>query len=449
MKFRTTILFVLCLLAAPLGAQDAPAHPVSLPEAIQRSLLANLSVKVANTQVAEAAGTRERRLSTLLPHVTGAQVTSYQNRNLRAFGFSLPEIPEVIGPFSNYDWRVYGSQTVIDRQAWHSLKAADYQQNAVRLSYQDTRDEVIRQTAGLYLAAEAAEAEVEAAESRVTTSKALAKLAQDQHDAGVATGVDVVRARVQLQRDEQNLLVARDSYDTSLLDLQRYMGVDPGEPLTLAEHLSFHGIEIPNIPEAVQTALHSRADYQSLYAQKQSLVEQQKASKARYYPRLGVDGNYGALGRSYGDMPGIGLIEGTATITIFDRDRKGEAEEITARLTRVEAEIADLRRGVEQEIRKSILDLQSARQQVAVTQAGVDLAKTELRLAQDRFRSGLGDNVEVVTAQGSLQSAEDDNITAMARYSDATMALARALGGTEKNYQSYFGVSLEKTPQHD
>jgi len=133
------------------------------------------------------------------------------------------------------------------------------------------------------------------------------------------------------------------------------------------------------------------------------------------------------------------LIEGTATITIFDRDRKGEAEEITSRVNRVDAQIADLRRGVQQELRKAILDLQSAKQQVSVTQSGVELAQVELGLAQDRFHSGLGDNVEVVIAQSSLQSAQDDHILALARYSDATMALARAMGGTEKNYQSYLG----------
>ncbi|MGB8768563.1 MAG: hypothetical protein WCC92_03040 [Candidatus Korobacteraceae bacterium] len=129
MKHRWIAVFALWLTAPLLWSQAAPvAHPLSLQEAIQKALQANLSVKVAGTQIDEAAGTRERRLAALLPHVTGAQVTSFQNRNLRAFGLSLPIIPEVIGPFSNYDWRVFGSQTVIDRQAYHSLKASDLQQ---------------------------------------------------------------------------------------------------------------------------------------------------------------------------------------------------------------------------------------------------------------------------------------------------------------------------------
>jgi hypothetical protein len=40
---------------------------------------------------------------------------------------------------------------------------------------------------------------------------ALLKLAKDKHDAGTATGVDVLRAQVQLANDKQALLVARTS----------------------------------------------------------------------------------------------------------------------------------------------------------------------------------------------------------------------------------------------
>jgi outer membrane protein TolC len=49
------------------------------------------------------------------------------------------------------------------------------------------------------------------------------------------------------------------------------------------------------------------------------------------------------------------------------------------------------------------------------------------------------DNIEVVTAQSSLASAQDDRIVALARHADARMALARALGATEQNFESYLG----------
>ncbi len=420
--------------------QSAPLR-LTLQEAVQRALKSNLSVQVASAQVQQAAGTRERRLSALLPHVTADHVTSFQNRNLQALGLSSPSlpIPEVVGPFSNYDYRFYANQAIIDRQAHHSLKASDRQQDATKLTYQDTRDQVIRQAAGLYLDGQTAQAEVEADESRVATSQALLKLAQDQHDAGIATAIDVLRAQVQLQLDQQTLLVARNNYQTSLLNLQRYIGMSPGDPMELAERLEFYPLQVPDVAEATQTALQARSDYRSLLSQREAVLEQQQAAHARYLPKLSVDGNYGALGRSYGSMPGIGLIEGVLSITVFDRDREGEKTEIAAQLRKIDAQIADLRRGIAQELRKAALDLESAEQQVSVTQAGLDLAQRELELAQDRFHNGLTDNIEVVTAQNSLQSAQDEHISALARHSDAAMALGRALGATESNYQRYLG----------
>ncbi len=90
---------------------------------------------------------------------------------------------------------------------------------------------VVRQTAALFLDGQAAQAEVESAEARVDTSQALEKLARDQHDQGLATGVDLLRAQVALERDQQNLLVARNQYQIALVTLARYIGIRPGTPI--------------------------------------------------------------------------------------------------------------------------------------------------------------------------------------------------------------------------
>jgi outer membrane protein TolC len=278
---------------------------------------------------------------------------------------------------------------------------------------------------------------VEAAESRVTTSETLEKLARDQHSQGLATAVDEVRAQVQLARDRQNLLVARNTYQTSLLALAHFLGLSPGAPVALAEPLKFHHVEPADAGQALYTALEARSDYAALLKQRDSLEEQLKASRARYLPTLSVNGDYGAIGRGFGSLAGTGEIQGTLTVTLFDRDRAGEKTELQSQVKRLNAQIDDLNREIEQELRKAVLDLESTENQVTVTEAALHLAERELSLAQDRFRNGVTDNIEVVTAQASLASAQDDRIMALARHADAVMALVRSLGGTEKIYQTY------------
>jgi outer membrane protein TolC len=251
--------------------------------------------------------------------------------------------------------------------------------------------------------------------------------------------VDEVRAQVQLARDQQTLLVARNTYQTSLLVLARFLGLSPGTALELAEPLKFHHVETADAGQALHTALEARSDYAALFKQRESLVEQLKASRARYLPTLSVNGDYGAIGRQFGSMAGTGEIQGTLTVTLFDRDRAGEKTELQSQLKRLNAQIDDLSREIEQELRTALLDLESTESQMTVTEAALHLAERELSLAQDRFRNGVTDNIEVVTAQASLASAQDDRITALARHADAVMALVRSLGGTEKIYQSYLG----------
>jgi outer membrane protein TolC len=242
---------------------------------------------------------------------------------------------------------------------------------------------------------------------------------------------------VQLARDQQTLLVARNSYQTSLLALAHFLGLSPGAPLELAESLKFHHVESGDADQALHTALEARSDYAALLKQRDSLNEQLKASRARYLPTLSVNGDYGAIGRGFSSMAGTGEIQGTLTVTLFDRDRAGEKTELQSRVKRLDAQIDDLHREIEQELRTALLNLNSTESQVTLTESALHLAERELSLAQDRFRNGVTDNIEVVTAQASLASAQDDRITALAQHADAIMALVRSLGGTERIYQTY------------
>jgi len=442
--FRTVailpVIIQLFILSALSAAQAATPYRLSLHDAIQKALQANLNVLVANTRVEEAEGTRMRRLSAaLLPRVRVQSYANLQNRSLTAFGISAPSLPNVVGPFSNYDFRFYADQNIVDLQSYRGLKASEHALDAGKMDYQDARDLIVRAVASLYLNAQSAAARANAAQSRVTDSDVLCRLAKDRHDAGTATGVDVLRSEVQLANDKQALLVAQNQYKQSLLALARNLGTSPSTPLELAEPLRYQPLPPPQVESVVSAALLARPDYLSLASQREGLVEQQRASHARYFPKLNINGNYGGIGRSIGGLQGTGIIQGQIDFTVFDRDRSGEAQELASRVKRIDDQIADLRRGIEEEISEALLNLESAAEQVAVAEQGQTLARRELELAQDRFQSGTANNVEVVTAQDELARAEENYILAVSSHTDAKFALARAAGDTEKNIGQYLG----------
>ena len=442
LDFRKAVVLTLASLLAGMicAAQQPPPVRLTLQDAIQRGLQANLGVLVAGTRVDEAEGTRLRRLSAaLLPRVNAQTYANVQNRDLRAFGISLPGMPEVVGPFSNYDFRVYAQQNVVDLQSYRGLKASERALDASKMDDRDARDLIVRAIAALYLNAQSAAARVDAAQSRVTDSSTLLKLARDKHDAGTATGVDVLRAEVQLANDRQAQLVAGNHLQQSLLVLARNLGMSPGTPLELAEPLRYQALQQPEPEALASAAVLARADYLSLASQRQGLVEQQSANRARFYPKVSINGNIGEIGRSIGGVQTTGLIQGQIDFTIFDKDRNGEAQELASRVKRIDDQIADMRRGIEEELREALLNLDSAAEQVTVAREGQELAQRELELSQDRFQQGTANNVEVVTAQDELARAEENYILAVSSHVDAKFALARAMGDTEKNIVQFMG----------
>ncbi|MFY9852653.1 MAG: TolC family protein [Terracidiphilus sp.] len=443
-QFRNTAYIWVVSLAASITAvaqQPAP-YRLTLQDAIQKALQANLSVLVAGTRVEEAEGARVRRLSAaLLPRVNAETYANVQNHDLRAEGLSfsgLP-IPSVVGPLSNYDFRIYAQQNVVDLGSYRELKASERALDAGRMDERDARDLIVRAIASLYLNAQSAAARADTAQSRVTDSNALYKLAKDKHDAGTATGVDVLRAEVQMANDRQALLVAENQTKQALLELARNMGMNPGTPLELAEPLNYRPLNQPEIETLASAALVTRADYLSLVSQKEGLVEQQRANHARSYPKLSINGNIGEIGRSIGSVQTTGLIQGQIDFTLFDRDRNGEAQELASRVKRMDDQISDLHRGIEEDLRASLLNLDSANEQVIVAREGQELAQRELEMARDRFQEGTANNVEVITAQDELARAEENYILAVSSHVDAKFALARAMGDTERNILEFMG----------
>jgi len=436
------VIFAISIAGTICLAQQPAPYRLTLQDAIQKGLRANLNVLSARTRVDEAEGALERSKSAAqLPRLNAETYVNVQNRNLRAFGISVPGIPfpTVVGPFSNYDFRIYAQQNVIDLATYRTMKASEFAVDAGKMDEQDARNLIVRSIAALYLGAQSSEARVASDQSRVTDSSTLLKLATDKHDAGTATGVDVLRAQVQLANDKQALLVAQNQLKQSLLALARNLGMNPGTPLELAEPLHYKDLPQSQPDALLPSALKARADYLSLASQRQSLVEQQRANRARFYPKLSINGNIGELGRSIGSVQTTGLIQGQIDFTVFDRDRDGEAVQLASRVKRIDDQIADLERGVDQDIRQALLSLDSANEQVTVARQGQDLAQRELSLAQDRFQAGNANNVEVVTAQDQLARAEENYIVAVSSHVDAKFALARAIGETEKNILQFMG----------
>ena len=101
------------------------------------------------------------------------------------------------------------------------------------------------------------------------------------------------------------------------------------------------------------------------------------------------------------------------------------------------SQLNDLRGRIDYEVRASLLDLNSAAEQVEVARSSVDLAEQALTQSRDRFTAGVTDNLEVVQAQESVASAHESYIQSLYAHNLAKIELARAIGNAEQGVESY------------
>src|SRR5260370_28932328 len=101
---------------------------------------------------------------------------------------------------------------------------------------------------------------VATAQTNVTLAQTLLKLAQDQRDAGIATGVDVTRAQTRLAQEQVRLLRPQTDSEEGRLQLQRIVGLPLGSPLTLTDLLHLELVTLPPIETAVAQAQDTRAE---------------------------------------------------------------------------------------------------------------------------------------------------------------------------------------------
>ena len=423
----------------PSGKPTGGVLPLSLSDALKRGLSYNLGVLLSEEGVRATRGARMLALSRLLPQLSAGVSEVQQQVNLEAFGFQgFPGMKTVVGPFTVFDVRANVSQTVLDFTALNRYRAENQNVKVAQLSSEGARDLVVYVCANLYLQAVAGNSRIDATKAQVNTAQALYNLAVDQKAAGVVSGIEVLRAQVELQAQQQRLIVAEDQFNKDKLTLARAIGLPIGQEFSLTEALAFAPAPAITLDEAVQRAYRDRPDFQVAQARVLSAEYGKKATQARKLPTVGFSADYGDIGKRPWDSHGTFTIATSLRIPIFvGGSIQGSMMEDEAVLNQRKAELEDLRGQIYYDIRTAFLDLKAAADRVQVAQSAIKLANEQVQQSQDRFRAGVINNVEVVQAQDALATASENYISSLQAHSAAKLALARAVGVSDVAYEQF------------
>lgn len=433
------------LLARGVPAGQATSGPLALTlaEAVDRGLKQNLGVIVQEQQVRQAGSARLQALSELLPHLSGSVRETQQVVNLAAFGFTGFgdfELPSLVGPFNVFDARLAVSTPVVDVAGWQHLREESSLDAASRADYRQVRDTVVLAVGNLYLMTVADDARVAGADAQVATADALVKLASDQHDAGLVPQIDVVRQQVQLQSARAAQIEARTSLSSHKLQLARAIGLPAGQAFTLTTASTFLAAETPTLDAATAEAAAHRPDLIAARARVDAARAARRSAAAGRLPTLHVDADVGTLGNTASTAERTYSVGANVHVPIFSGGHdRAEVQKTDAVLRQREAELADLENGIHYDVSQALLEVEAAAARVDVASSARDLARDELTQAQDRFRAGVANTVELVQAQEAVARASELYIASVYAHTIAKAGLARAMGEVETRFVTLVG----------
>jgi outer membrane protein TolC len=432
----------------PLTSGSVPSGPatnevlhLTLRDAIQMGLRYNLGGIESSENTRAARGQRLVALSSLLPQVSAGAAENVAQYSVAIQGLKIPGIPSVVGPFSYSTVQANLSQTLFSYQSIQHFRAARTAEQAAQLSYSDTLD-VITLTVGVaYLEVIDFNSRIVAAVAQVQNAQALYDQALDELQAGTSPKIDVTRTGVQLHTEQYTLSVARNNFAIAKLTLARAIGLPLGQTFELADQLPYADLAPQSVDDALGKAYSSRSDFRAALSSVKSAEQQLSGVRGERYPVLAVNGDYGLQGATFDRSHGAFTFQAGVNVPIFTGERiKGEITEAEADLRKRRAEAENLRGQIDYDVRTVFLNLQAAQEQVTVARQNVDLANENLARSKERFAAGVTDSVEVVQAEQSLASANDQYITSLTSYNVAKLQLARALGVARTDYSQYLSA---------
>lgn len=425
-------LAALTLAQAPLAPPPAAA-PLTIDEALQRAAAANTDLLAAQARLAQAKAGIWKAWSYHLPQVTAGASWTHNNAEsviTLPTGYWVRDMGALQGPAAggtvdgaptNYavvpsgavsatlqkldqlGAQVQVNQALIAPQAWFGIQAAYRGADVAAKSVDAARREILFGVAQLYYGVTSLKKLVKVSEELQGIAARQEKDAKVRLEAGTIAKVGYLRAQIDLARADQDLIRARNAYESARLSLAAALDrnpdfevVEPPEPALPGDTASLE-----------EGALKARPDLQAARLNEDLATSLRRVTAARYLPSLGAFARWqianvgGFTGQNDSWAVGLGL-----TWTILDGGlREAELREGSARLAEAEANRRGLENRVAAEVRQAILDLESARANAVKAKEQARLAEENQRLVDVSFRAGAATAVEQADATAALRTA--------------------------------------------
>ncbi|MDM8108379.1 TolC family protein [Phascolarctobacterium faecium] len=407
---------------------------LDLEETIQRALLTNPSVKIAeyNRKAAKAdysAAKSSRGISISLSHESGRGGYA-DNHILRdAAGRILSNDKQIGNTHSNSITASLPIFTGGELQGQIGQAKANYRSmlSAEEQAYNEMKETA---TTGYFNMLNATNMKALRQES-VDRLQAHLDNVIAQYNVGIVARADVLRSEVELANAQQNYITASNEYDVAEATLNNIIGTPLGTTLLLKDRLQYEPYENDMAYCLAYSEQHRPELKQAEYAidsAEAALVVARSGHMPKVYAN--ASNNWGGNGSDWpGDDDENWSVGVTASMNVFDSgvtwSKIHAAQENLAKAKESQRQIKD---NVELEVRTDYLNLREAEKRITTTQVAVASAEEDYHIAVVRYQAGVGTNIDVMDAQEALTQAKTNYYQALYNYNTSKAALNTSMG---------------------
>ena len=343
---------------------------IGFADAIERGLKYNLGLLLAEQGITSARGERWKQLSEVLPNLTTNTTETASKINLEQNGFTKIRVPNspftgispIAGPFGFFDTRAYVSTSLVDWSAIQKVRSASESLRASQFFVQE------RARAGgshcrlqLFALHHRGFARGNCRGATEDRRSAL-QPGFDRLTAGTSPQIDALRAKVEFQTRQQQLIAARNDYEKQRLAFARTIGLPPGQAFELTEKIPYDKPGPMSVEAAVAAEPTRRAP---IFRRRKRRSAPRNSPAARPWPnisrRFRLTRITARVARRHRILDGTYQAQGSLKIPIFQGGKvRADTLQADANLTNSRNQLENLRGQIDQDVRDAILDMQSA-----------------------------------------------------------------------------------------
>jgi outer membrane protein len=425
MKFFS--LSVIILLNISLFAQNQ----LTLNDAIKTALQRNTSLLSNKNEMLRSESSLDAAYGNFLPDLSASGSWNW-NKN-KGDGYDV----------DSRNWSVGLSSNIVLFDGLSNFANLSRSQNnyeAVKLSIEKSKQEVVFQTIFLYYAIVEADQLLKVREEDVKQQQKNLETIEERNRLGSVTKADVYQQQVQLGNAELQVIQQKNLLETAKSNLLFYLGLDVLEDYRYSDDFSEKEIKIleteintdyDRLTELVGEALNNRRDYLAQKLTLDSFYDNLTIAQSGHLPSLVGRLGYGTDAMIPGDLFKDHTYSAGLTLSIpifsgFATQNAIQSAEVEAK--NYELQVKDSERLIKQEIQKSFLDLEAAKKGLLVTEKNVKAAEENLKIEQEKYNLGAGKLLDVLIANTSYQNAKTNYINAQFNYIKLSEELKYNLG---------------------